>query len=62
MMRLLFHVGGIVFLTLLTQIGGLAWIGTAVIARRLPGRRPAMFAVFLAMYTGLSLAAVSIAH
>ncbi|MEO9875673.1 MAG: hypothetical protein ABJM26_14050 [Anderseniella sp.] len=56
-MRLLSHTGGVVFLTLLTQIGGLAWIGTAVIARRLPGRRLGLAGAFLAMYAGLSLAA-----
>lgn len=61
MTRLAFHAGGVVFLTLLTQIGGLAWIGTAVIARKLPGRRLVMLCVFLVIYTGLSVAVVSIA-
>lgn len=60
-MRLLFHAGGVVFLTLLTQIGGLAWIGTAVIAHRLPGRRLVVLGVFLVIYAGLSVAAMAIA-
>jgi hypothetical protein len=60
-MRLALHAVGVVFLTLLTQIGGLAWIGTAVIAHRLPGRRLVMLAMFLAIYACLSIAAVSVA-
>lgn len=60
-MRLALHAIGIVFLTLLTQIGGLAWIGTAVVARRLPRRRFVQLAVFLMIYTGLSFAAVAVA-
>ena len=61
MMRLAFHASVFVFLTLLTQIGGLAWVGTGVIARRLPGQRLVMLTAFVAIYAGLSLAAVSIA-
>ena len=60
-MRLAFHAVAVVFLTLLTQVGGMAWIGTAVIARRLPGQRLVMLSAFVAIYAGLSLAAVSIA-
>ncbi len=45
-MRLALHATGVVFLTLLTQTGGMAWIGSVVIARRLPGRRLVMLGVF----------------
>ncbi|NNJ77336.1 MAG: hypothetical protein HKP56_19505 [Anderseniella sp.] len=61
MMRLAFHAIGVVFLTLLTQIGGLVWVGTAVITHRLHKRRLVKLGVFLLIYAGISLAAVSIA-
>ncbi|WP_108883117.1 hypothetical protein [Anderseniella sp. Alg231-50] len=60
-MRLLIHIGAVVFLTLLTQVGGLAWIGTAVMARRLANRRLVILGVFGAIYAGLSLAAATAA-
>lgn len=60
-MRLAFHAVAVVFLTLLTQVGGLAWIGTAMVARRLPNPRLVMLGVFVLIYAGLSVAAVNMA-
>lgn len=60
-MRLALHAVAVVFLTLLTQVGGLAWIGTAVMARGLPNRWLAIFAAFVVIYAGLSLAAATAA-
>ncbi|MGB5212853.1 MAG: hypothetical protein WBN88_04290 [Anderseniella sp.] len=60
-MRLAFHAVAVVFLTLLTQVGGLAWIGTAMVARRLPNPRLVMLGIFVAIYAGLSVAAVNMA-
>ncbi|MCB1338689.1 MAG: hypothetical protein KDK10_14965 [Maritimibacter sp.] len=53
MWRLLFHVLTIVLLTLLTQIGGLAWLVALPFKRRLPA--------FLLAYALLALAAIWIA-
>ena len=61
MIQLALHAGAFLFLTLLTQIGGLAWLAAVIVVRWFRMRRLAYPAAFLAIYAGLSLAAASIA-
>lgn len=53
MLRTLLHAGVILFLTLVTQIGGLAWLVSRLFQRKL--------LAFVALYAGLSLATLWVA-
>ncbi len=60
-MRFVLHAVWVVVLTLLTQIGGVAWICSVAISRRLPDRRLVMASVFVAVYAAMSFGAAGIA-
>lgn len=64
-MRFLVHFGLFIFLTVLTQVGGVAYLATLAFKRFLsiqgPMRPVALTALFLVFYAGLSVAAVFVA-
>lgn len=54
--RILLHAAVVVFLTVLTQIGGLAWLATLIASRFLSSMRPAVhLLLFVALYTAATL-------
>ena len=60
--RIMLHAVAVVFLTILTQIGGVAWLVAMLFRRFLPSRRPAVFLLlFLILYAAATLAAHEIA-
>ncbi len=65
MPMVLIHLLAFLALTLLTQIGGLAYLGALVLGRHWRGlrrfRRLAAIAMFVALYAGLSLSASAVA-
>lgn len=60
--RILSHAATVVFLTILTQIGGVLWLVALLLRRFLPSRRPAVFLLaFLALYAAATLATQQLA-
>ena len=54
--RIIRHAAAIVFLTIVTQIGGIVWLVALLLRRFLPSRRPAVFLfLFVALYAAATL-------
>jgi len=60
--RILLHAAAVAFLTILTQIGGVVWLGALLLGRLLPSGRRAVFPVlFVALYAAATFATQQLA-